>query len=203
MKQQLTFLLSKLIKKVQLPSIRAGSIDVTAKVCSASNLLNVNLGRYSYVGNNCVIVHANIGAFSSIADNVAIGNAAHPIDRVSSSPVFHEGRNILNKNFTEFPFKPYQETIIGNDVWVGYNAIIKSGVTIGHGAVIGMGSVVTKNVGPYEVWAGNPAKLIKKRFDDKTICQLLEYCWWDLTDAEISDKAKYFDDPKLLLEKVK
>ncbi len=77
---------------------------------------------------------------------------------------------------------------IGNDVWIGYGAIILSGVCIGHGAVIGAGSVVTKDVGNYEIVAGNPARLIRKRFDDETITQLLALKWWDWPLEKIRTK---------------
>ncbi len=197
------YLLSKLIKKISIPSIRNSSLHSASKVCSGTSLYGVTLSKYSYIGSNCSVICADIGSFCSIADCVTIGGGSHPIDRVSTSPVFHSGRNILKKNFTSSPFEPFKKTFIGHDVWIGCSVLIKSGVSIGNGAVIGMGAVVTKDVGPYEVWGGNPAKLIKKRFDDETIGQLLEYRWWDLTDIEISDQAKYFDDPKFLLEKVK
>lgn len=199
----LLYLYSKFLKKIQISSIIRSNIHNKSKVCSQSHLVNVSLEKYSYIGNNCQLVYVSIGKFCSISDNVIIGGASHPIHWVSSSPLFYRDKNILRKNFSDAEYLPYKNTTIGSDVWIGNGALIKSGLNIEHGAVIGMGAVVTKDVGPYEIWAGNPAKLIKKRFDDKTISQLLEYCWWDRTDAEISDKAKYFEDPKLLLDKVK
>ena len=74
--------------------------------------------------------------------------------------------------------------VIGNDVWIGLNTTILSGISIGDGAIIGAESLVTKNVGPYEIWGGNPAKFIKKRFDDDTIQKLLEIKWWDWEDRK-------------------
>jgi len=94
------------------------------------------------------------------------------MDRVSSSPAFHRGRNVLGKNFAHHPPEGALDTYIGNDVWIGSNCLVKSGVRIGDGAVLGMGSVLTKDVGDYEVWAGNPAKIIRRRFDVETASDL-------------------------------
>lgn len=73
---------------------------------------------------------------------------------------------------------PTPRTVIGNDVWIGQGAFIKAGVHIGTGAVIGMGAVVTHDVEPYKIWVGNPARLIRKRFDDEMVQQLLASKWW-------------------------
>ena len=116
-----------------------------------------------------------------------------------TSPVFAKGRNLLGVRFADLPHEPYVRTRIGNDVWIGQNALIRGGVAIGDGAVIGMGAVVTKDVGPYEVWAGNPARLIKKRFDAETIRRLQELAWWDWPEDEIRQKAHLFGDVQGLL----
>ncbi|WP_341357136.1 CatB-related O-acetyltransferase [Rossellomorea sp. y25] len=194
------YLLAKLIKKIQIPAIRNSKIDKTARVCSASHVINTKLGRYSYIGNSCTVVNVTIGSFSSIADNCIIGGASHPIDWVSSSPVFHEGRNIMKKNFSSHEYKTVEETVIGSDVWIGNNCLIKSGVKIENGAVIGMGSVLTKNVGAYEIWAGNPAKIVRKRFDDDIIEKLLESNWWEWEDNSLTNEAQYFNDVKNFLK---
>lgn len=123
-----------------------------------------------------------------------IGGANHPITWVSTSPVFHGGKNILRKNFATHEFETTKKTIIGNDVWIGNNCLIKSGINICDGAVIGMGSVVTKDVGPYEIWGGNPAKMIRKRFDDLTIEKLIQSKWWGLEDNDLEIKSKEFND---------
>lgn len=191
---KIKYVLAKLMKKAQLPAIKNSNIASNSKICSGSNVLNISLDRYSYIGNNCTIIESEIGKFTSIADNCIIGGASHPMDWVSTSPVFHEGKNIFKKNFSEHTFNPYKKTIIGNDVWLGNSVLVKAGVTIQDGAVIGMGSIVTKDIGPYEVWAGNPAKLIKKRFDDKTIKILKESLWWEKTDIEIAKESLNFND---------
>lgn len=188
---------------LQPPALTNCVIDKSAVVCSGSHINDTSLGKYTYIGHDCFFVNVDVGAFCSIADNCRVGGATHPIDRVSSSPVFHSGKNVLKKNFLNIESIKTEKTIIGNDVWIGANALIKSGVSISTGAVIGMGSVVTRNVGAYEVWAGVPAKFIKKRFDDSTIEQLLKSEWWNWNDEEIADKAELFENVKDFIDQDK
>lgn len=190
----LKYIFSKFLKKLQIPAIKDSRIDKTSRVCSGSHLVNVSMQKYSYIGNFCTVINAEIGKFCSIADNCIIGGNSHPLNWVSTSPVFHKGKNIMNKNFSEHEFVTTSRIIIGNDVWLGNNVLIKGGVTIGNGAVIGMGSVVTKSVGDYEIWAGNPAKIIRKRFDEDTIRQLLDIEWWNCQDKVIYNNAIFMND---------
>ena len=106
----------------------------------------------------------------------------------------------MKKNFAQHEFDPFSRTVIGSDVWIGECAMIKAGVKIGNGAVIGMGSVVTKDVGDYEIWAGNPARFIRKRFDDEIISRLKETLWWDQPNAWIEKYAPYFISPGKFIE---
>jgi acetyltransferase-like isoleucine patch superfamily enzyme len=129
-----------------------------------------------------------IGAFCSIGANINIylgGN--HRIDWITTYPFGHIKKNHFNKfNGIGHP-KTNGNVIIGNDVWIGNNSTIMSGVTIGDGAVIANNSHVVKNVEPYSIVGGNPAKLIKKRFTDKQIKDLLKIKWWEKSDQEIND----------------
>ena len=114
----------------------------------------------------------------------------------------------MSNNFTGCCYNEYNylwnvKTNIGNDVWIGAKCIILSGRIISDGAVIGTGSVVTHDVGPYEIWAGNPAKLIRKRFDEETIRKLLAIEWWNWDDKKLEYYGKYFHDPNELLSKLK
>ena len=177
-------------------------IDKSSAVCMASNVYNSTIGRYSYVGRHAFINRATIGSFCSIASGVTIGGAAHPIHWASTSPIFHAGRSVLKKKFSEHIFDPYARTEIGNDVWIANNVLIKSGIKIANGAVIGMGAVVTKDVGPYEVWAGNPARMIKKRFDDETIERLNQTQWWESPDKDIAVYAESINDVDRFIKKI-
>ena len=126
----------------------------------------------------------------------------HPMDYVSTSPIFHEGVNVLQKNFSKHSMPKTPRTVIENDVWIGQGVFIKAGVTVCTGAVIGMGAVVTHDVGPYEIWAGNPARLIRKRFNDELVQRLLDSKWWELGDDELSVYANYFNDPESFLRNI-
>ena len=176
------------------PALRKCNLHPTAKVCAKSELNRVAMGKYSYVGNDCFMVNVEVGAFCSIADRCCIGGAGHPIESVSSSPVFHEGTNLFGKNFQTFPYTHTPKTVIENDVWIGIGTIVKSGVTIHNGAIVGAGSVVTHDIPAYEIWAGNPAVKIRDRFDHETAEKLQQTAWWYLSDEEIQAGSEKFND---------
>ena len=186
--------LATAIRWMRFPVIAASKLDRSSQVAYGSKIVRSTIGRYSYVGPECTVVRTNIGAFCSIADGCMIGGAAHPVDWVSTSPAFHAGSNILGVNFSGESYDPSRDTRIGNDVWVGSHCLIKAGVRIGNGAVIGMGSVLTHDVGSYEIWAGNPARLIRRRFDSATVARLEASCWWSLPDISLERLGPLFCD---------
>lgn len=175
-------------------------VDKTAAICSGVRFYRGKIGKYSYIGNNSFVSDTDIGSFTSISTDCYIGGTSHPTDWVSTSPVFHKWENIMKKNFARHEFEIFKRTTIGNDVWIGNRVMIKAGVKIADGAVIGMGSIVTKNIGPYEIWAGNPARLIRKRFEDETIDALEKMKWWEWDDNKIEKYAEKFTVPSELIE---
>jgi acetyltransferase-like isoleucine patch superfamily enzyme len=160
------------------------------------------MGKYSYCGYDCEIINAKIGNYTSIANNAVIGGANHPMNWVGMSPVFYAGRDSVKKKFSEFKLDQPKETHIGNDVWIGRSAIVLGGVKINDGAVVGAGAVVTKEVPHYAIVAGNPAKIIKYRFDEDTIQQLTKINWWSFSDAELSRFAHTITDVNLFIDAI-
>jgi len=160
------------------------------------------MNRYSFCGYDCKILNCDIGAFCSLADGVIIGGAQHPIEWVGTSPVFYKGKDSVTKKYSEFERPKVKRTVIGNDVWIGDRAIIKGGITVGNGAVIGMGSIVTKDIGDYEIWAGNPAKLIRKRFSEDIVQGLVKISWWDWDDLTIQKYSQYIRNPEQFIKQV-
>jgi virginiamycin A acetyltransferase len=127
-----------------------------------------------------------IGKFCQIATQVKfiMNGGNHHLGGFSSFPFV-----IFQSYWPEVPFNPNRkkDTLIGNDVWIGYDATIMPGVTIGDGAIIGTGSLITKDVQPYEIVGGNPAQVIRKRFDDETIDFLLQLQWWNWPIEQIRE----------------
>ena len=193
-------LIAKGLRRVLQPAAITGSrLHKKARVCSGTQVNYSTIDRYSYVGHGGFLLSVDIGPFCSVADNCRIGGAEHPISFVSTSPVFHSGKNVFGCNFSDHPVAEPQRTTIGADVWIGANVIVKSGVTIGTGAVVGAGSVVTHDVPSYEIWAGNPARKIRDRFDKKTAEALEHSQWWTLSEEELFEKAKLFDNPAVFI----
>ena len=193
----------RLFTKVSVTAIVVDSeVDRNAALDAGVRFYRSSLGRYSYVARGSFVESASVGCFCSIGGDCNIGGAGHPLDRVSTSPAFHAGGNILGRVFCDEPYDPFRRTEIGHDVWIGNGAKVKAGVTVGTGAVIGMGSVLTKDVGPYEIWAGNPARLIRRRFDGETVAGLLASRWWEWDDERLAETGRSFADPREFLERL-
>ena len=187
----ISYLYGKFFKKIlRGKCIINSQIHKTAKINSGATIVESTIGRYTYTCYDDEIVNCEIGQFCSISDDVIIGGAEHPIDWGSTSPVFQNVKHSgPKKRFSKHNFEGIARTVIGNDVWVGKRVIIKAGIKIGDGAVIGAGAVVTKDVPPYAVVAGVPGKVLKYRFDEETIAKLLKLKWWNLSDEELEKRA--------------
>ncbi|MES2828415.1 MAG: CatB-related O-acetyltransferase [Bacteroidota bacterium] len=146
-------------------------------------IMNCEVMSHSYIQKNSIVLNAKIGKFCSIASNVTLGTGSHKIDSVSTHPSFFLKNTPLLKTFVnEDLYVPIKHTSIGHDVWIGDKAVIVDGVKIGNGAIIAAGAIVTKDVEPYSIVGGVPAKHIKYRFDEKTILRIEKSKWWDYTD---------------------
>lgn len=195
------YILSRAAAKMRPTSIRNSTIHRTSKIEYGSQIVNSNFDRYSYCGHDCKFLNADIGSFCSISDNVFAGGSSHPMHFVSMSPIFLFGRDSVSGNFSKFEHFHMPRTIIGSDVWIGFAARIRAGVHIGHGSVVAMGAVVTRNVPPYSVVGGNPAKVLRQRFDSDTIDGLLATQWWSFTESQLKEWSTWFNDPKQFLER--
>lgn len=178
------------------------------------NVINKNtyfkgsMGYGTYIGAGCSI-DASIGRFCSIGSNVKTVNGVHPTDQfVSTHPAFFStamqaGFTFTNKQlFQEYKYanEKHQAVSIGNDVWIGENVLLLAGVNIGDGAVIATGAVVSKNVQPYTIVGGIPAKVLRMRFDESTISRLLKFKWWDKSIPWISEHSPYFRDIEVFIK---
>lgn len=153
------------------------------------------IGRHTYVV-NARIVRAQIGAFCSIGPEVNIGGLGnHPTKWLSTHPAFYSTLRQSGKTFaTSDLFDELKCNKIGNDVWIGARALILDGVSIGDGAIVAAGAVVTKDVPPYAIVGGVPAKIIRYRFSEDVIESLLKWQWWLLHDDELCGLAKTFSE---------
>lgn len=169
-------------------SLGKGTKVITGAILSG----NVKIGRYSSInGPNTDIYQAGnveIGHFTSVARGVSMQDSYHDAGRMTTYLIRH---NLMNR--------PVEEDLvskggirIGNDVWIGAQSVILAGVSIGHGAIIAANSTVTKDVPPYAIVGGNPASVIRYRFSEKTIEELLKSEWWNLSEEEIVEKYLAF-----------
>lgn len=190
----LIFCLSNIKKDVKLGK--------NVKIAPRYLLSNVIIGDFTYISSNSSIRNTLIGKYCSIGENFISGAAIHPTKCVSTSPLFYStrkqcGKVIVDKNTIE-EYKPVK---IGNDVFIGANVTILSGVTIGDGAILAAGAVVVKNVDPYSIVGGVPAKHIKYRFDTYIINRLLEIKWWNWTEEKQSIIVDYFKNIEDFIKK--
>lgn len=198
-----------LIQKILHPNciIDAASICKHVKLAKGvtlghgSHICAGSIGKYTYINKNCLIDRntQSIGNFCSIAYGVKIGLGNHPTSWVSSHPFAYDSKYGFIKQNKTFQEQITEKCIIGNDVWIGANAVVLAGVKVGDGAIIGANSLVNKDIEPYSIVAGIPAKHIRYRFDESTIKKLLDLKWWDWDDQTIKERIDLFDQSDRLL----
>ncbi|WP_297071758.1 CatB-related O-acetyltransferase [uncultured Duncaniella sp.] len=170
------------------PNIIVGDFTYFSDVDFEKHVLH----HYDFIGDKLII-----GKFCQIASgvNFIMNGANHQMNAASTYPFYIMGWEQGTPSHEDLPLKG--DTVIGNDVWIGQNATILPGVHIGDGAIIGLNSVVSKDVEPYTIVAGNPAQFIRKRFDDELIGLLQRLKWWDKSVAEIQDLIPLLTDSNL------
>ena len=177
-------------------------IDPRAVIYRMVKMKSSSIGRYSYVGNDTDVECADIGQFCSISDHCRIGMGGHTLSHISSCPLFTQRINGCQEQWVDQDIHAVEEkrAVLGNDVWGGSHVLINGGVTVGHGAVIGAGAVVVKDVPPYAIVGGVPAKVIRYRFSPEIIEKLLELQWWNLPDETLKDHIALFQQDNFTVE---
>ena len=164
------------------------------ELMAGTSIIESTFGDYSYTAGDVSIMYTDIGKFCSIASHVRINPSNHPTWRVTQH---HSTYRRIQYGFADtdddelFNWRKEHRCTIGHDVWIGHSATIMPGVSVGTGAVVGAGAVVTKDVAPYDIVVGVPARPIKKRFPDEVIAQLMEVAWWDWDREKLESR---FDD---------
>jgi phosphonate metabolism protein (transferase hexapeptide repeat family) len=191
------------------------TIDPTAKVIDSSigawtqiahdvSFYRSELGDYSYIMQHGQVMESSIGKYCSIASFVRLNPGNHPLERVSSHHMTYRAKQYglaASDDDDFFVWRKAHPVQIGHDVWIGHNVTVLPGVTIGNGAAIGAGAVVTKDVEPYTVMVGVPAKPLRARFSDSVIEQLEHIQWWHWSRSELEARFLDFRDMDAFLEK--
>ncbi len=178
-------------------------LDDNVSVGNDGYLHNVSLGSYSFLAMRVTAMNTTVGKFCSIGQGTSICLGSHPTNTfVSSSPVFYSPYQQCGVTFSDGSYYDEMGTVeIGNDVWIGANAVIMDNIKIGDGAVVGAGAVVTKDVPPYAIVVGIPAKILKYRFSEDQIQFLLDFKWWNKSDQWIRESYKDFHNLDSFIKK--
>lgn len=163
-------------------SLRDAAIGNCCEVLERTRIAHSTLGDFSYLGPDCMVSDARIGKFCAIAASVRIGAPNHPMDRPSLHrftycPEYYSAEASRDEEF--FSQRHAAVVTIGHDVWIGHGVIVLPGVTVGNGAVLAAGAVVSRDVAPYSIVGGVPARLIRQRFAPDIARRLLRIAWWD------------------------
>ncbi len=168
-----------------------------------SLLAETTLDDYSYTAGDNQIIYTKIGKFSNIASHVRINPGNHPMERVTLHHITYRRKlyGLGDDDAEFFAWRRSHLCVIGHDTWLGHNAIIMPGVTVGTGAVVGAGAVVTKDVPPYMIVVGIPAKPVRPRFPDATVEKLLKIAWWDWDRPTLEARFDDLYDVETFVEK--
>lgn len=194
----------RLLLARRVPSFRAPLLSYVNKGSSfagfnhlsiGSIVVDSNIGRCTYIGGGRV-QSCDMGAFCSVGARTRIGGLGrHPTNWISTSPAFYSPLAQAGITFCdESHFSELHRVKVGNDVWIGAGAMVLDGVQIGDGAIVAAGAVVTRDVDPYAIVGGVPARVIRHRFDAATIALLLELRWWDWPLEKLRQAAHLFRD---------
>lgn len=187
----------KIAETVIEPTVRLREVTVgkCCEILGDTAVEYTEIGDYSYLGSGCMVGDANIGKFCAIAAHVRIGAPNHPMERPSQHrftycPEYYDASATRDHGF--FRDRRDARVTIGNDVWIGHAVIVLPGVTVGDGAVLAAGAVVTRDVAPYTIVGGVPAHRIRERFDRAIAAQLSRIAWWNWPSELIFERLAEF-----------
>jgi phosphonate metabolism protein (transferase hexapeptide repeat family) len=169
-------------------TVRESTLGIYTEVGERTSIAETSFGDYSYIVHDGSIIYADIGKFCSIAAFTRINPGNHATWRASQHHFSYRSRQYgfdLGDDVEFFQWRRDNKVVIGNDVWIGHGAVIMPGVTIGDGAVVGSSAVVTKDVAPYTIVAGVPAKPIKLRHPEALAQRLIALAWWDWSHEKL------------------
>lgn len=171
-------------------------------VSERAYLYRAHLDDHTYAAESACLMDVRFGKFCSIGPNSSVGLPQHPTrGYVSTHPAFYQAAPQRYLDYVgEDQVQLFKMVTVGHDVWIGAAAMVMGGLSIGHGAVIGAGSVVTKDVPPYAVCVGVPAKVIRYRFSPDTVEFLLSFGWWDKDETWLRANCRLFRDEKIFKE---
>lgn len=167
------------------------------EIGQGSRIAHSSLGDYSYCDRFADIANARVGKFANIAAHARIGATDHPMEKASLHHFHYRSADYFDDAADDdawFAHRRSRVAIIGHDTWIGGGAFIKPEVTLGHGAVVGSGAVVTKDVAPFMIVVGNPARVIRPRFPSVVAERMLALAWWDWDHATLRARLDDFRD---------
>lgn len=174
------------------------TLEHHVSIQTRSILSDVTLGRFSYVAREAYLNDVAIGSFASLGPRVLLGGGDHPADLPSTAPVFYSTRRQCGATFAAVDHAVERRTItLGHDVWIGAHAFVRDGVTIGDGAIVAAGAVVTVDVPPYAIVGGVPARVIRLRFPEDAVRQLLALQWWHWDEPRLRAAQPWFSRPDI------
>jgi len=190
-------------EKVHVTSVAHNcTLGSNVRISKQSYCYNTEIGSYTYLAGFNIVNNTSIGKFCSIGSFVSISPGMHPTHTyVSTNPVFFSPHKQCGKTFADrFYFKDSGKVKIGNDVWIGNNVVILDNVVVGDGAIVAAGAIVNKDVAPYTIVGGVPARYIKTRFSEGQVRKLLKSKWWEKNEEWLKDNLQYMHNVDLFLD---